>query len=189
MEFFLFLRFLKFFSFFYYFRWASLCSLDWAWTCKLPFLPSFQSKDVHFYGGFVCINYLSTIYFLRLETILESSIDSKFFKNSSGAQSKRRKWDYTSKWCQDHDWEMNTDSWPELLEAHGLWRAGESPWDQTRPSVCGWYLYSVVCLMRPWQWDQGLSLVHDLAFWTLFPIMGCLAQLWCMRDGFGLAST
>ena len=48
---------------------------------------------------------------------------------------------------------------------------GVSAHYQTRPSACGLQFSSLVCLRSPWQWDQDLSLMYELAFWTPFPMV------------------
>lgn len=69
--------------------------------------------------------------------------------------------------------------------------AEKPAWDWTSPPAppCGLQLYSLVCLRGPWVWDQDLSLEHQLAFWSPFSTVECLAQPWCSRQGPGLALT
>lgn len=57
--------------------------------------------------------------------------------------------------------------------AYSRQTAGETAWYWTRPSVCEWQLCSLFWLKGPWQWDQNLPLVYELAFCIPFPMLGC----------------
>lgn len=56
---------------------------------------------------------------------------------------------------------------------------GEPTRDQTNmgTSAFGQELCSLVCFKCPWQWEQDISLVNELAFWNPIPMVRCLAQL------------
>lgn len=64
------------------------------------------------------------------------------------------------------------------LKDSGL-TAGQPALDQTRPPVYGRQLYSLICLRYSCQWDQDLSIGHQLAFGSSFLVVGCLTQSWC----------
>lgn len=92
-----------------------------------------------------------------------------------GIQLKRRRREYLSKGVQDHDREIYRNSLTMLMGTYELQtNTVEPPWDQTRLSAAG-----------PGSIPPGLSLMHELAFWS-FPMVGGHAQFKC-RGGLNLS--
>lgn len=63
-----------------------------------------------------------------------------------------------------------------MLTDSELMTAGDPVWYLTSPSECEWQLYSLICWMGPWPWDQDLSQIHELVLWSSFPMVGYLSQ-------------
>lgn len=84
---------------------------------------------------------------------------------------------------------QGSSSWRRYPQRHLTWAVGSSPdlnrqlgrlhgTIYPRPSECLCQLHSFLCLWGSQQWDQGLSLILDLAFGNLFAMLWFLTQPW-----------
>lgn len=71
-----------------------------------------------------------------------------------------------------------------FLTLNGLWN---DSWGvcmgPTRPFECAQQLHGIIFLRGPWQWNQDLPLVHELAFRNPSHMVRCHAQPWCRGKG------